>query len=580
MTLKIESEQDLLSTKRHSASHILAQAVMCLYKDVKLGIGPAIDQGFYYDFYLNETLNEESLKAIEKKMRRIIAEKQEFKHYELPKEQALKQLKGQPFKCELVEDLKEETYQFYENGPFVDLCKGPHVKNTSEVGIVKLLRVSGAYWRGNENNKMLQRIYGTAFETQDELDAFLAAQEEAQARDHRKLGKALNLFSIHDDIGPGLVLWHPKGAFIKDKIESFWKKMHLDGGYDLVASPHVGRSRLWETSGHLGFYKDNMYAPVDIEEEPYYVKPMNCPFHIMIYKNAQKSYRQLPLRYAELGTVYRQERSGVLHGLFRVRGFTQDDAHLFCTKEQLQDEIKRVLAFCFKVLSTFEFNEFDIYLSTRPHDKYVGEESLWESAQEALKAALQAEGLAYQVDEGGGAFYGPKIDIKIKDAIGRDWQCSTIQLDFNLPDRFDLSYIDQEGKKQVPIMIHRALFGSLERFMGILIEHYAGKFPLWLHPQPIVLLPLKQSVLPFVEEIKDELSQNNDLPILIDDKRKSLGAKIKQYREERCAYIVIVGEEEAAQNQVSVRHYLEGDLGKLSKDAFIEKVNRDAQKSN
>ncbi len=580
MTLKIESEQDLLSTKRHSASHILAQAVMCLYKDVKLGIGPAIDQGFYYDFYLNETLNEESLKAIEKQMRRIIAEKQEFKHYELPKEQALKQLKGQPFKCELLEDLKEETYQFYENGPFVDLCKGPHVKNTSEVGIVKLLRVSGAYWRGNENNKMLQRIYGTAFETQDELDAFLAAQEEAQARDHRKLGKALNLFSIHDDIGPGLVLWHPKGAFIKDKIESFWKKMHLDGGYDLVASPHVGRSRLWETSGHLGFYKDNMYAPVDIEEEPYYVKPMNCPFHIMIYKNAQKSYRQLPLRYAELGTVYRQERSGVLHGLFRVRGFTQDDAHLFCTKEQLQDEIKRVLAFCFKVLSTFEFNEFDIYLSTRPHDKYVGEESLWESAQEALKAALQAEGLAYQVDEGGGAFYGPKIDIKIKDAIGRDWQCSTIQLDFNLPDRFDLSYIDQEGKKQVPIMIHRALFGSLERFMGILIEHYAGKFPLWLHPQPIVLLPLKQSVLPFVEEIKDELSCQFKLPVLIDDKRKSLGAKIKQYREERCAYIVIVGEEEAAQNQVSVRHYLEGDLGKLSKDAFIEKVNRDAQQRN
>ena len=575
MALKKESEQNLLLTKRHSASHILAQAVMSLYKDVKLGIGPAIDQGFYYDFYLNETLSDDSLIAIEKKMKQIIAEKQVFKHYELSKNHALKQLKNQPFKCELIEDLKEKSYQFYENGPFVDLCKGPHVNNTSEVGIVKLLRVSGAYWRGDENNVMLQRIYGTAFDTQEELDAFLSKQEEAKARDHRKLGKALKLFSIHDDIGPGLVLWHPNGAFIKNKIENFWKKMHLDSGYDLVSSPHVGRAGLWETSGHLGFYKDNMYAPVDIEEEPYYVKPMNCPFHIMIYKNAQKSYRQLPIRYAELGTVYRQERSGVLHGLFRVRGFTQDDAHLFCAPEQLQDEIKRVLGFCFKVLRTFEFNEFDIYLSTRPEDKYVGEESLWESAQEALKAALQVEGLTYQVDEGGGAFYGPKIDIKIKDAIGRDWQCSTIQLDFNLPERFDLSYIDQDGKKQVPIMIHRALFGSLERFMGILIEHYAGKFPLWLNPQPVVLLPLKQTVLPFVEKIKDELISEFDLPVLIDDKRKSLGAKIKQYREQRVGYIVIVGEDEAEKNSVSVRHYIEGDIGRLSKADFIKKVRQD-----
>ncbi len=574
-----------LSTIRHSAAHVLAQAVQFVFPEAKLAIGPAIETGFYYDFELPRTLSEQDLVVIEEHMKRIISEKQTFTYFELSAKEALEKVEGmnQGFKTELINDLNEETYSFYENGPFLDLCKGPHVENTSQIGAIKLLKVSGAYWRGDESKQMLQRIYGTAFNTEKELRIYLKQLEEAEKRDHRLLGKELDLFSVQEDVGPGLILWHPKGSKIRHLIEQYWKDEHFKNGYELLYTPHVGRSQLWDTSGHLGFYDDYMYPSVDVENSPYYMRPMNCPFHIKIYKNKLWSYRELPLKLCELGTVYRYERSGVLHGLFRVRGFTQDDAHIFCTKEQAKIEIIKVLKLCLDVLSRFGFSEYTLFLSTRPKEKYVGELDHWKEAEDALENAMQEMKISYEVDEGGGAFYGPKIDIKIKDAIGRFWQCSTVQFDFNLPERFDLSYVGSDGKKHRPFMIHRALLGSIERFFGILIEHYEGKFPLWLAPIQIRVLPIKEAVYDFAEEVLETLTQKGYRVDALMTKEK-LGQKIRVSREERIPYMLIIGEKEKEAKLVSVRSRDEGELGQLSLDDLtihLESIlkNRDEKKA-
>ena len=559
-----------LSTIRHSASHVLAQAVQCLFPDAKLAIGPAIDNGFYYDFDLPRTLSEQDLEAIETHMKRIISEKQVFNQFDLPAKDSLSKMEemNQPFKTELINDLGVDAYSFYENGPFLDLCKGPHVENTGQIGAIKLLKVSGAYWRGDESKQMLQRIYGTAFNTEKELRIYLKQLEEAEKRDHRLLGKQLDLFSVQEEVGPGLILWHPKGAKVRHLIEEYWKKEHFKNGYEILYSPHVGRSQLWDTSGHLGFYDEYMYPSVEVENSPYYLRPMNCPFHIKIYKNKLWSYRELPLKLCELGTVYRYERSGVLHGLFRVRGFTQDDAHIFCTRDQVKEEIIKVLKLCLEVLSRFGFSEYTLFLSTRPKEKYVGELDHWKEAEDALENAMKEMGIAYEVDEGGGAFYGPKIDIKIKDAIGRYWQCSTVQFDFNLPERFDLSYAGADGKKHRPFMIHRALLGSIERFFGILIEHFEGKFPLWLAPLQIKVLPIKESVHGFSQTIVDSLREKG-YRVEANMAKEKLGQKIRLAREERLPYMLIIGEKEMEEQVVSVRSRDEGELGTMSLDDFI-----------
>ena len=543
-----------LSTIRHSAAHVLAQAVQVFFKDAKLAIGPAIDTGFYYDFELDRPLTDADLEKIEVEMKRIINEGQEFKQYDMAKSDAIKLFKdtNQDYKCEIMDDLDVENVSIYENGPFLDLCRGPHVDKTSQIGAVKLLKVSGAYWRGSENNKMLQRIYGTAFSNPKELKKYLFQLEEAKKRDHRKLGKELQLFSIQEDIGGGLVLWHPNGAAIRTVIEDHWRKEHQKNGYQTVFSPHIGRDHLWHTSGHLEFYEENMFAGMDIDHSPYYLKPMNCPFHIAIYQQQQVSYRDLPIRYAELGTVYRYERSGVMHGLMRVRGFTQDDAHIFCTEDQVKDEVISALEFSLEMLKTFGFDDYKIFLSTRPKDKYVGDENEWEVAEKALDLALNEKSIEFDVDEGGGAFYGPKIDIKIKDSIGREWQCSTIQFDFNLPTKFNISYINSQGEKQRPYMIHRALLGSIERFFGILIEHYAGKFPTWLAPIQLRLLPLTSKADGFIEELKAACIDHN-IRFDIDDSNEKLGYKVRKAQLEKIPLVGIIGEKELDEKKLTIR---------------------------
>jgi threonyl-tRNA synthetase len=562
-----------LSTLRHSASHVLAQAVLALYPGAKLGIGPAIEDGFYYDFDLETPLSNEDLPKIEKLMKQIIKEKQVFSCYELSRDEAEKKLElaNQPYKLELLKDLDLPTYSFYENGPFVDLCRGPHVENTKPLKVFKLLKVSGAYWRGSEKNKMLQRIYGTAFYTKDELYSYIKRLEEAKKRDHRVLGKALDLFSINDDIGSGLILWHPKGARIRHLIEEIWRNRHFKSGYELLYSPHIGKSHLWETSGHLDNYRENMFAPMVIDEQDYFIRPMNCPFHILVYQSASRSYRQLPIRYAELGTVYRFERSGVLHGLMRVRGFTQDDAHIICTPEQVNEEISSVLEFCIRLLKQFGFTAFKIFVSTKPVEKAVGDDVQWEHATAALTDAVKLLGLDYDVDEGGGAFYGPKIDIKIKDSIGREWQCSTIQFDFNLPEKFNMSYINNQGEKARPVMIHRALLGSLERFFGILIEHYAGKFPLFLAPVQVVLLPIKASHFEYSEMVSKALREHN-YRVDIDKSDEKIGYKVRHAIKQKIPYMVIIGDKEVETKTLSVRGRDEGEIGALNMDSFCEKL--------
>ncbi len=562
-----------LTTIRHSAAHILAQAVQVFYKDAKLAIGPAIDTGFYYDFELSEPLTDVDLEKIEKEMKRIINEGQEFKHYNLDKEEAVKYFKNenQDYKLEIINDLNVDEVSIYENGPFVDLCRGPHVEKTSQIGAIKLLRVSGAYWRGSEKNKMLQRVYGTAFSNPKELKQYLFQLEEAKKRDHRKLGKELQLFSLQEDIGGGLVLWHPRGAAIRTVIEDHWREAHQKNGYEMVFTPHIGRENLWHTSGHLEFYEENMFASMDIDNSAYYLKPMNCPFHIAIYQQQQMSYRELPVRYAELGTVYRYERSGVMHGLMRVRGFTQDDAHIFCTEDQVTSEVLAALDFSLEMLTTFGFSEYKIFLSTRPEEKFVGDPSEWQVAEKALEDALKQKNIDFEVDQGGGAFYGPKIDIKIKDSIGREWQCSTIQFDFNLPTKFNISYINSSGEKQRPYMIHRALLGSIERFFGILIEHYAGKFPTWLAPIQLRIIALTKEAESFVTEIISECRENN-IRVEIDDSNEKLGYKVRKAQMEKIPLVGIIGEKELNEKKLTIRCRDSKNQPILSIQALVDQI--------
>ena len=560
-----------LETIRHSAAHLMAAAVKKLYPDTKFDIGPATENGFYYDFDMEHRLTVEDLAQIEKAMKKMLGGKVKFERFETTRDEAKKLLEGQPFKLERLADIPEgEPISFYRSGDFVDLCRGPHVESSADIGAVKLLSVAGSYFRGDEKNKMLQRIYGTAFATQEELKAYLTRIEEAAKRDHRKLGTELDLFGFSEQVGPGLVLWHPKGALIRHLVETAWKEEHYKNGYQLLYTPHIGQSVLWETSGHLDFYHDGMYSPMQIDEKDYYAKPMNCPFHIEIYRSKLRSYRELPLRWAELGTVYRYEKSGSLHGLMRVRGFTQDDAHIICTPESIEDEIAEVLRFSLYINRMFGFTDIKPYLATRPA-KAVGEPERWAKAIDSLEKAVAKAGLECEVDEGGGAFYGPKIDLKIKDAIGREWQTTTIQFDFNLPERFDMTYIGADGQKHRPYMVHRALLGSLERFFGILVEHYAGAFPLWLAPEQGRILPVSEKQTEQAFTLRDELRKQG-FRVEVDDQSAGLGAKIREARSARLPYIFVLGEKEAGEGTLAVRSRREGELGAMKIAEIIEKM--------
>ncbi len=558
----------------HSSSHLMAHAVQNMFPEAKFGVGPAIDAGFYYDIDINTQLTEDHLNLIENKMIELSKTDSRFEREELSQQEAIEffKNKGDQYKVELLSEMDEtkEKISIYKEGSFTDLCRGPHLPNPGKIKYVKLLNISGSYWRGDEKNKQLQRIYGITFPKKKMLDDYLFMLEEAKKRDHRKLGKAMDLFSVHEEAGAGLIYWHPKGARIRLEVEDFWRKAHLENGYELLYSPHMGKSWLWETSGHLGFYKDSMYSGMKVDEQDYFIKPMNCPFHIMIYKTHLRSYRDLPLRWAELGTVYRYEKSGVLHGLLRVRGFTQDDAHIFCTDDQMESEIIEVIRFNKYVLGAFGFTEMNYYLSTKP-EKAVGEDELWHKAEESLRKALLNEGLVYEVDEGGGAFYGPKIDIKIKDALGREWQLSTIQFDFNMPERFEMTYIGEDGKEHRPFMVHRALLGSIERFFGILIEHYAGEFPLWLAPTQVAIVPVSQNFIEYANSVGLELKKSG-IRYEVDERNEKIGYKIRDWEMRKVSYMLIVGEKEKAANAVSVRKHKEGDQGSLALSVFIDKI--------
>lgn len=559
-----------LSTLRHSAAHIMAQAVKRLYPEVKLGIGPAIEDGFYYDFYRDEAFTPEDLKKIEKEMKKIIKQDLKFERREVTRTEAEEILKkaGEDFKLELLQDIPEgEAISFYQNGEFIDLCRGPHVESTGRVKAVKLLSVAGAYWRGDEDNPMMQRIYGTAFETQEELKEYLNLLEEAKKRDHRRLGRELELFDFYDEIGPGLVLWHPKGALLRSILEDFLKKEHLKRGYQLVVIPHIMKADIWKISGHYDFYRENMYM-FDLDGKEYGIKPMNCPGHIMVYKSKIRSYRDLPIRFFELGTVYRHERAGVLHGLLRVRGFTQDDAHIFCRQDQVEEEIGKVIEFVLDVLDVFGFNDFEIEISTRP-DEFIGTIENWDRATDALKSALERRGMAYKINPGDGAFYGPKIDVKLRDALKRTWQCATIQCDFSLPERFSLEYIDSDGQPKRPIMIHRVVLGSIERFIGTLIEHYAGAFPFWLSPEQVRILPVSEKFFDYAEKVRGLLMER-DIRVSLDTGSDTLPKKIRTAEKQKVPYMLIVGEKEVGSNTVSVRQRGKVDLGSVSLDRVFD----------
>ncbi len=554
-------------------SHVMAEAVLEMFPDAQIAIGPSIENGFYYDFALPRQLTEADLDEITERMKKIIRSDKEFKRIEVSREEAKKMFAGQKFKLELIDAIPEgETVTVYNQGAFTDLCRGPHVASTKELNpdAFKLLSIAGAYWRGSEKNEMLTRIYGTAWSTGKELRAYLDHLADVERRDHRKLGKDLDLFSLHEEAGPGLVYWHPRGARVRQIIEQFWREEHYKNGYEMVYTPHVGKSWLWETSGHLGFYKESMYPPMEMDKADYYVKPMNCPFHIMIYNNSLRSYRDLPCRWAELGTVYRYEKAGALHGLLRVRGFTQDDAHLFCTPEQMDDEIEEVLRFSLHMLRSFGFTEIHAYISTRP-EKSVGDPALWDSATVALTKAVEKAGLAYDIDEGGGAFYGPKIDLKIKDAIGREWQLSTVQFDFNLPQRFKMTYVDKDGKEKQPLMIHRALLGSIERFFGVLLENYAGAFPPWLAPEQIAIVPVGEMAFAYASELEARFRAAG-LRAYTDLSSERMNAKIRKAQQMKVPYQVIVGEKEMNDDLVSVRYRTGRQKNGLKTDDFIAEV--------
>ncbi|MCL0073593.1 threonine--tRNA ligase [Dehalococcoidia bacterium] len=569
-----EKKARRLEAMRHSAAHVMAEAVQALFPDVKFGIGPATEDGFYYDFELPRFLTPDDLSVVEEKMRGSIAVDAPFAKQEVTKEAARPIFHSQPYKLELIDDLDGETVTIYRQGSFTDLCRGPHLASTGELKAFKLLSIAGAYWRGDERRPMLQRIYGTAFETESELADHLHKLEEAAKRDHRKLGRELDLFTIHEGVGAGLVLWHPGGGRVRVLIEDYWRKLHYEGGYEIVFTPHIGRAQLWERSGHLDFYRDGMYSPMDIEGQDYYVKPMNCPFHIMIYKSQTRSYRDLPLRWAELGTVYRYERSGTLRGLMRVRGFTQDDAHIFCAPEQVEGEILRVLDFSLNLLRGFGFEEFKFELSVRDPgtpEKYAGDDVMWEQAEASLVAALEARNLPYERIEGEAVFYGPKIDIKIKDALERMWQCTTIQFDFNLPERFDMAYIGEDGKGHWPYMIHRTLLGSMERFLGILVEHYGGAFPVWLAPVQVKVIPIADRHLDYAQQIGSQL-RDEGLRVEVDDRKERMNLKIREAQLAKVPYMLITGDSEVQDSTVALRLRSGENLKGESLEVFKDRV--------
>jgi len=554
----------------------MAQAVKKLYPKAKLGIGPSIKSGFYYDFDVEKPFTPEDLVKIEKEMKKIIARDCKFERQMISKKDALKLFKKQKeaYKVELINALPDEDVSIYTDGDFTDLCKGPHVESTGQIKAFKLLSVAGAYWHGVETNPMLQRIYGTAFLTDKELRKYLNLIKEAEKRDHRKLGKQLELFSFHQEMGAGLVLYHPKGAMLRTTIEDWLKKEHIKRGYQLVISPHILKSDIWVQSGHYEYYKDMMYT-FKIEGQEYAVKPMNCPGHILVYNSTTRSYKDLPLRLFELGSVYRHEKGGVLHGLLRVRGFTQDDAHIFCLQEHLADEIVGVLDFIIDALKAFGFKDFSVEISTRPA-KSIGSDEYWQKAQDALETALKQKGLTYSLCEGEGAFYGPKIDIKLKDALDRDWQCATIQCDFALPERFNLSYIDAEGKKKRPVMLHRVILGSMERFMGALVEHYAGALPVWLAPMQAVIIPVANTFNDYAYEVKSKLADAG-IRVEVDARTETLNYRIRDNQVQKVPYMLIVGEKEKAAGSVSVRSRAAGNEGAMATEKFVDRIKKEVK---
>jgi len=572
---------------RHSTAHVMAQAVSEMFPGAaKIAIGPPIQDGFYYDFELPRPLTPEDLEALERRMREIIAGKHSFQRKVVTAEEARALFADQPYKLELIDGLdaggldeygepiaEKPEISIYTQDSFTDLCRGPHVKDTGQINpaAVKLLNVAGAYWRGDEHNPMLQRIYGTAWDTAEQLEQHLWRLEEAKRRDHRRLGRELDLFSISEEVGPGLILWHPKGGMVRKLAEDFCRAEHEKAGYDFVYSPHIGKAHLWETSGHLDWYKEAMFAPVEVEGQQYYLKPMNCPFHVEIYKSRARSYRELPLRYAEWGTVYRYERSGVLHGVLRVRGFTQDDAHLFCRPDQMPEEIDKTLAFSLHILRSFGFRDFQAYLATRNPEKAAGEPEQWEAPTEALRQSLERSDVPFQIDEAEATFYGPKIDLKLKDALGREWQLSTIQFDFWLPERFGLTYIGEDGQEHQPYMIHRALLGSMERFLGALIEHYAGAFPVWLSPVQAMVIPIADRHQEYAAQVVEQL-RGEGLRATLDGRAERMNAKIRDAQVQKIPYMLVVGDREAEGGQVSVRLRSEENLGPMPTGQFLERI--------
>ena len=576
MTLQVDSELIELRTRiRHSAAHVMADVVKTLFPDAKVGIGPPTDDGFYYDFMVENPFTPEDIQRIENRMRRVVKRNHKFEYREYSRDEINELNADEPLKLEVIAEIPEgEAISTYTHGRFEDLCAGPHVESTGRIPAFKLLNVAGAYWRGDENRPMLQRIYGTAFESQEALDEHLERLEEARRRDHRTVGRDLDLFSVHEETGPGLIIWHPKGARIRGLVEDLWKREHYRWGYDLVYTPHIGRSTLWETSGHLENFKENMFAAMDMEGQDYYLKPMNCPFHIMYYRNGLRSYRDLPMRIGELGSVYRYERGGTLHGMLRVRGMTQDDAHIFCRPDQIEEEVNGVLDLTFHLLNKFDYSDYSVMLSTRP-DKAVGSEEEWEVATNSLRSTLEARGMSYEVEEGGGAFYGPKIDIHIEDAIGRLWQCTTVQFDFNLPRRFGLTYIGADGAEHQPYMVHRALFGSMERFMGVLVEHYGGAFPTWLAPVQATIIPIADRHHEYAGEVQRKLRQA-EIRAETDLRNERMGFKIRDAQMQKTPYMLIVGDREVAANAVGVRLRSGEDLGAVAVDELVQRIAADA----
>jgi len=565
------SSEERLETIRHSASHVMAEAVLQMFPDARFGIGPAIEDGFYYDFELPRPLTPDDLPAIEERMRGIVAEDTEFVRREVSRSEAQALFAAQPYKLELLEDLGDETISVYTQGAFTDLCRGPHVSSSGQIGAFKLMRTAGAYWRGDESRPMLQRVYGVAFETEEQLADYLKKVEEAAKRDHRKLGRDLDLFSVHDEIGPGLVCWHPNGATVRELIESFWKEEHRKRGYGLVYTPHIGKLDQWKQSGHWDFYRENLYSPMDVDGQQYLLKPMNCLGHILIFKSRTRSYRELPIRMAELGTVYRYERAGVLYGLTRVRGFTQDDAHIFCRQDQIQAEVVAVIQLAQFMLHTFGFREYKMVLATRP-EKFAGTEEVWDQATSALTAALKAEGIDYEEDPGGGAFYGPKIDVKLSDAMGRDWQGPTIQVDFNLPQRFDVCYIGDDGSEHLVTMVHRTVLGSMERFFACLVEHYGGAFPVWLSPIQARIIPIADRHVEHAVAVEATLREAG-LRVDIDERSERMTSKIRDAQLAKIPFMLVIGDKEVSAGGASVRLRSGEDLGPQSMDEIQNRIH-------